>query len=147
MDFKTTSNSGDEDEDSGQMADINIVPLVDVMLVLLIIFMVTAPLSIGGINVDLPSSKARSTGMAENRVVLSINVRGNYYIEKMEVLAANLDQRLLEIYQNREKKELYIRADKGVVYGRVVDAMSAAKLAGVTKISMLTQAPSKPDKG
>jgi len=142
MEFK--SSQSDNDEDTGQMADINIVPLVDVMLVLLIIFMVTAPLSIGGINVDLPSSKARSRDMAEDRVVLSINSKGEYFIEKMEVPAGVLDTRLKELYQQREKKELYIRADKTVVYGRVVDAMSAAKLAGVTRISMLTQAPNKP---
>lgn len=142
MEFK--SSQSDNEEDSGQMADINIVPLVDVMLVLLIIFMVTAPLSIGGINVDLPSSKARSRDMAEDRVVLSINAKGEYFIEKMEVPATVLDLRLKELYQQREKKELYIRADKTVVYGRVVDAMSAAKLAGVTRISMLTQAPQKP---
>ncbi len=142
MEFK--SSQSDNEEDSGQMADINIVPLVDVMLVLLIIFMVTAPLSIGGINVDLPSSKARSRDMAEDRVVLSINAKGEYFIEKMEVPATVLDQRLKDLYQQREKKELYIRADKTVVYGRVVDAMSAAKLAGVTRISMLTQAPQKP---
>ncbi len=145
MEFKAPQN--DDDEDAGQMADINIVPLVDVMLVLLIIFMVTAPLSIGGINVELPSSKARSSGMAENRIVLSINAKGQYYIEKMEVPGPVLEQRLGEIYQNREKKELYIRADKAVVYGRVVDAMSAAKIAGVTKISMLTQAPQKGGNG
>jgi len=142
MEFK--SSQSDSEEDSGAMADINIVPLVDVMLVLLIIFMVTAPLSIGGINVDLPSSKARSRDMSEDRVVLSINDKGEYFIEKMEVPSAVLDQRLKELYQQREKKELYIRADKTVVYGRVVDAMSAAKLAGVTRISMLTQAPNKP---
>lgn len=142
MEFK--SSQSDNEEDSGQMADINIVPLVDVMLVLLIIFMVTAPLSIGGINVDLPSSKARSRDMAEDRVVLSINAKGEYFIEKMEVPTAVLDQRLKELYQQRERKELYIRADKAVVYGKVVDAMSAAKLAGVTRISMLTQAPQKP---
>jgi biopolymer transport protein TolR len=142
MEFK--SSQSDNEDDSGQMADINIVPLVDVMLVLLIIFMVTAPLSIGGINVDLPSSKARSRDMAEDRVVLSINSKGEYFIEKMEVPAGVLDQRLKELYAQREKKELYIRADKTVVYGRVVDAMSAAKLAGVTRISMLTQAPTKP---
>ena len=65
----------------------------------------------------------------------------------MEVPSPVLNQRLLELYQQKEKKELYIRADKAVIYGRVVDAMSAAKLAGVTKISMLTQAPNKPDKG
>ncbi len=141
MEFKQQSDNEDE---NGAMADINIVPLVDVMLVLLIIFMVTAPLSIGGINVDLPSSKARSRDMAEDRVVLSINQKGEYFIEKMEVPAGVLDQRLQELYQQREKKELYIRADKAVVYGRVVDAMSAAKLAGVTRISMLTQAPTKP---
>jgi biopolymer transport protein TolR len=142
MEFKQSQS--DNDDDNGQMADINIVPLVDVMLVLLIIFMVTAPLSIGGINVDLPSSKARSRDMAEDRVVLSINQKGEYFIEKMEVPAGVLDQRLKDLYQQREKKELYIRADKAVVYGRVVDAMSAAKLAGVTRISMLTQAPTKP---
>lgn len=142
MEFKQPQSDG-EDE-NGAMADINIVPLVDVMLVLLIIFMVTAPLSIGGINVDLPSSKARSRDMAEDRVVLSINQKGEYFIEKMEVPAGVLDIRLKELYQQREKKELYIRADKAVVYGRVVDAMSAAKLAGVTRISMLTQAPTKP---
>jgi biopolymer transport protein TolR len=142
MEFKQSQSDGDDD--NGAMADINIVPLVDVMLVLLIIFMVTAPLSIGGINVDLPSSKARSRDMAEDRVVLSINQKGEYFIEKMEVPAGVLDIRLKELYQQREKKELYIRADKAVVYGRVVDAMSAAKLAGVTRISMLTQAPTKP---
>jgi len=142
MEFK--SSQSDNDDDSGQVADINIVPLVDVMLVLLIIFMVTAPLSIGGINVDLPSSQARSSGMTEDRVVLSINSKGEYFIEKMEVPAGVLNQRLKDLYQQREKKELYIRADKTVVYGRVVDAMSAAKLAGVTRISMLTQAQNKP---
>lgn len=142
MEFKQSQS--DSEDDNGAMADINIVPLVDVMLVLLIIFMVTAPLSIGGINVDLPSSKARSRDMAEDRVVLSINQKGEYFIEKMEVPAGVLDMRLKELYQQREKKELYIRADKAVIYGRVVDAMSAAKLAGVTRISMLTQAPTKP---
>jgi biopolymer transport protein TolR len=141
MEFKTSQS--ESEDDSGHMADINIVPLVDVMLVLLIIFMVTAPLSIGGINVDLPSSKARSRDMAEDRVVLSINSKGEYFIEKMEVPSGVLDQRLKDLYAQREKKELYIRADKSVVYGRVVDAMSAAKFAGVTRISMLTQAPNK----
>lgn len=145
MEFKSTQN--EQDDDREHMADINIVPLVDVLLVLLVIFMVTAPLSIGGINVDLPTSKARSRDMAEDRVVLSINSKGEYFIEKMAVPNAVLEQRLQELYQQREKKELYIRADKAVVYGKVVDAMSAAKLAGVTRISMLTQAPGKPEKG
>lgn len=138
MDFKM--DNGDDEAD-GAMADINIVPLVDVMLVLLIIFMVTAPLSIGGIKVSLPTSKARSAAIAEDRVVLSINRKGRYFIEKMEVQSKALRPRLAAIFEHRKRKELYIRADKRVVYGRVVDAMSAAKVAGIGKISMLTEPP------
>lgn len=138
MEFKTSHE--DHEDDSGSMADINIVPLVDVMLVLLIIFMVTAPLSIGGISINLPASKARSTAVAENRVILSINSKGDYFLEKVGIPGEVLETRLGEIYANREKKEIYIRADKAVVYEKVVNAMSAARLAGVTKISMLTEA-------
>lgn len=138
MEFKTSHE--DHEDDTGSMADINIVPLVDVMLVLLIIFMVTAPLSIGGITINMPSSKARSTAVTENRVILSINMKGEYYLEKVGIPAEVLDMRLAEIYANREKKEIYIRADKAVMYEKVVNAMSAARLAGVTKISMLTEA-------
>jgi len=138
MEFKTSTD--DHENDMGQMADINIVPLVDVMLVLLIIFMVTAPLSIGGINVTLPVSKARSSAVAENRVVLSISQKGEYFIEKAGIPGEVLETRLAEIYRTREKKEIYIRADKSVVYEKVVNAMSAARMAGVTKISMLTEA-------
>lgn len=138
MEFKTSTE--DHEDDTGAMADINIVPLVDVMLVLLIIFMVTAPLSIGGISINLPVSKARSSQVSENRVVLSISVKGEYFLEKIGIPAEVLETRLAEIYQNREKKEIYIRADKSVVYEKVVNAMSAARMAGVTKISMLTEA-------
>jgi biopolymer transport protein TolR len=113
------------------------------MLVLLIIFMVTAPLSIGGINVSLPFSKAKGGSVDENRVVLSINKKGEYYLEKLLIPDRSLEERMQSIYQFRERKELYIRADTGVEYGKVVRAMSAAKLAGVEKMSMLTQPPSK----
>ncbi len=138
MEFKTSTE--DHEDDTGSMADINIVPLVDVMLVLLIIFMVTAPLSIGGISINLPVSKARSSAVSENRVILTISVKGEYFLEKLGIPSEALETRLAEIYQNREKKEIYIRADKSVVYEKVVNAMSAARLAGVTKISMLTEA-------
>ena len=133
---------GGKSDDGGaaheEMAEINIIPLVDVMLVLLIIFMVTAPLSIGGIKVDLPTSKARGANVDEDRIVLSINRQGGYYLEKQMVPDGALEAKFKAIYEFRQKKELYIRADQGVAYGRVVYAMSAAKLAGVTKLAMLT---------
>jgi biopolymer transport protein TolR len=132
-------NDGYQEED-GALKEINIVPLVDVMLVLLIIFMVTAPLSIGGIKIDLPASKAKSVSVDKNRIVLSIDREGRYFIDKLEVASAALEAKLKAIYEYREKKEIYIRADRGVEYGLVVDAMTAAKIAGVDKMSMLTKA-------
>jgi len=125
-------------DDHDDLAEINIIPLVDVMLVLLIIFMVTAPLSIGGIKVDLPISKARGTNVDEDRIVLSINKSGGYFIEKQAIPEVTLEEKFKAIYEFREKKELYIRADQGVPYGKVVQAMSAARLAGVSKLAMLT---------
>lgn len=125
-------------EDHDDLAEINVIPLVDVLLVLLIIFMVTAPLSIGGIKVDLPISKARGTNVDEDRIVLTINRSGGYYLEKQPVPEAVLEEKFKAIYEFRQKKELYIRADQGVPYGKVVQAMSAARLAGVSKLAMLT---------
>lgn len=125
-------------DDHDDLVDLNVIPLVDVLLVLLIIFMVTAPLSIGGIKVDLPISKARGTNVDEDRIVLTINKSGGYYLEKQAIPEATLEEKFKAIYEFREKKELYIRADQGVPYGKVVQAMSAARMAGVSKLAMLT---------
>ena len=134
--------SFEQDEDS-ELSEINIVPLVDVMLVLLIVFMVAAPLSIGGINIALPTSKAKTVAVDEDRVVLSVNEKGQFFIDKLLIKPSALRGKLKGIYEFRKKKNLYIRADRHVHYGAVVDAMSAAKLSGVSKISMLTKAVSK----
>jgi biopolymer transport protein TolR len=141
--FKTGPQN--HDDESSEIAEINIIPLVDVMLVLLIIFMVTAPLSIGGIKVDLPLSKSKGAQIDEDRIVLSINAQGQFYIEKLQIPEATLEEKFKAIYQYRQKKELFIRADQKVSYGKVVYAMSAAKMAGVNKLGMLTniQAPPK----
>lgn len=129
------------DDPSGDFADINVIPLVDVLLVLLIIFMVAAPISIGGINIDLPISKARGALSDEQRVIVTINKEGEFWMDKSQIPASALTEKLKAIYQFRERKEIFIRADKGVIYSRVIDAMTAAKIAGVNKISMLTQPP------
>lgn len=131
-------SSGGNDEHS-DMAEINIIPLVDVMLVLLIIFMVAAPLTISGIKVNLPTTAAKGAQVEGDRTILSINSKGEYFIETMKIPSVELVQRMKAIYQHKDAKELFIRADRGVEYGKVVDAMGAAKLAGVTKMSMLTK--------
>jgi biopolymer transport protein TolR len=132
-------HSSDSEEDNQDLAEINIIPLVDVMLVLLIIFMVAAPLSLTGIQVNLPQTKARGAAFDQKRIVLSIDPKGVYYIEDMRIPSERLAERLESTFASQPTKQLYIRADRKVLYEHVVDAMSAAKLAGVEKISMLTQ--------
>lgn len=127
------------DQDSDQIAEINVVPLVDVMLVLLVVFMITAPLTISGIQVNLPQSKAKSQNVKESRIVLSIDKKGRYFLDKQHIPSNLLNGKLIAIFQHRNDKVLYIRADRTVSYAKVVDAMSAAKLSGVSKLSMLTQ--------
>lgn len=126
-------------DDAPDMAEINIIPLVDIMLVLLIIFMVAAPMSISGIHISLPKSQASGGLVDEKRIVLSVNAQGDYYIEKTLIPKGTLRAKMKAIFEFRENKTLYIRADKSVRYGRVMEAMNAAKLAGVAKLSMLTE--------
>jgi biopolymer transport protein TolR len=131
-------SSSSNDDNFHAMAEINIIPLVDIMLVLLIIFMVAAPLSMSGIDVKLPASGVTGGSVDESRMVLSIDEKGDYFIGKDNIRAIDLEGKLAAIFDVRVKKEMYIRADKRVVYGAVMAAMSSAKLAGVQKISMLT---------
>lgn len=142
MAFQTDNDAGQADEHS-DLAEINIIPLVDVMLVLLIIFMVAAPLSITGIKIELPKSQAKGTNLDEDRIVLTIDKDGEYFMEKARILKQDLPGKLKAIYEFREKKDIYIRADQNVKYKSVIDAMSAAKLAGVSRMAMLTEPPGK----
>ena len=129
-------SSGDED---AYLAEINIVPLVDIMLVLLIIFMVTAPLSISGVSVDLPKTAKHQMKVSNKRIVLSLNESGEYFIEKTSIPTDQLEAKLQGILSLKKDKTLYIRADRNVNYGKVMRAMSAAKLAGAARISMLSE--------
>ena len=133
--------SSTEEESMDHLAEINMIPLIDVMLVLLIVFMVAAPLSISGIKVNLPTSRSKGSSVEESRIILSIDAGGRYFINRVRIPGDQLIAKIRAIFEFKERKELYIRADKGVPYGRVVDAMSAAKIAGVGKMAMLTTPP------
>ena len=127
------------EEDRKDLAEINIVPLVDVMLVLLIVFMISAPLSLSGIKVNLPVSRQIPRVNPETKVVISINQKGDYYIDSVKVPNQQLISKLKAIFDHKDKKQLYVRADKNVSYYHVINAMNDAKLAGVSKISMITK--------
>ncbi|PWU14488.1 MAG: protein TolR [Bdellovibrio sp.] len=121
------------------MSEINVTPLVDVMLVLLIMFMVTAPLMQQGIEVDLPKTASSSLSTPpEDPLVLIINADRNVVIGKQKVPAASLREKLRAIMETRKNQELYIQADRHVEYGFVAETMAEIRAAGITNIGLVT---------
>ena len=123
------------------MADINVTPLVDVMLVLLIIFMVTAPMLSMGIDVNLPRVKAKSLDLAEEKLILSVNENKEIFLNKTRMPLQDLNAKLAAIFAERVDREIFLRADKNVPYGFVVEVMSEVRKAGVDKLGMITEPP------
>lgn len=118
---------------------INVTPFVDVVLVLLIIFMVTAPFAVSGVNIDLPRNNTDSITAVKDPVVVSITSKGAYYFGDQEVSEEQLVPTLKRVaeLQKGDVKSMYIRADQKVPYGTVMRAMEAAKLAGFSRIGMM----------
>lgn len=122
------------------LSEINITPFVDVVLVLLIIFMVTAPMMQKGVEVDLPKTSAKSNvSIKENDVVVSIDSQKNIFIGKTKVSRKDLIDKLEAVFKNKKSKDLYLEADKSINYGFVVDVMAAAKNAGIEKVGLITE--------
>jgi biopolymer transport protein TolR len=128
-------------EEGGQqlMSDINVTPLVDVMLVLLIIFMVTAPMMMHGVKVDLPRTESRNIKTEQDPLLLTINKKGDIFIEDYKVEYKDLKGKLEKIFANRAGKEILLQADKEVPYGVVMRIMAQVKEAGITKVGMITK--------
>ncbi|MGB5217955.1 MAG: protein TolR [Smithella sp.] len=123
------------------LAEINVTPLVDVMLVLLIIFMVTAPMLSMGIDVNLPKVQSKSIDVAEEKLVLTISESKEIYLNKTKLQLGELNPKLEAIFSNRIDRELFLRADKSVPYGFVVEVMSEVRKSGVDKLGMITEPP------
>ena len=123
------------------MAEINVTPLVDVMLVLLVIFMVTAPMMQMGIDVNLPRVQSKSIDVAEEKIVLTINAQRELYLNKFRVPLADLRPKLEAVFAARIDREVFLRADRNVSYGFVVEVMSEVRRAGIDKLGMITETP------
>lgn len=123
------------------MAEINITPMVDVMLVLLIIFMVAAPMMESGIPLQLPKASAKALPKNEIPVVLSISKDTRVYIGKEEIDSSKLVSKLQAYFKDRPKKEIFIRADQALPYGVVAQTMASIKSAGIHRIGLVTLGP------
>ena len=129
------SSGGDNDT----MSEINVTPFVDVMLVLLIIFMVTAPMMTQGMLVQLPKAEANSLPTSEKQLNLSITEDGRFFINKEEISSEDMRKKLVALAQVSSDRDVLLNADGRVPYQKVAELMSIATEAGFTKIGMITQ--------
>ena len=121
------------------MSEINVTPFVDVMLVLLIIFMVTAPLLTGGVQVDLPEPSADSLPEAQEPLTLTINSKGEIFIQESKVDYENIISKILAVSKNRTDTRIYVRGDKTINYGRVLEIMGMLSGSGFTKVALISE--------
>ena len=125
--------------DHRMLSEINVTPFVDVMLVLLVIFMVTAPMMQAGFEVDLPQVKAATLVTKEQPLILSISKDEKIKIQTFEVTLDRLEPKLKLIYESRLDKEIYLKADKAIPYGFVTAVMAAVREAGFERLGMITE--------
>ena len=121
------------------MSEINVTPFVDVMLVLLIIFMVTAPLLTVGVQVDLPETSADTLPEESEPLTLTINAKGEVFIQETKIEFNNLIKKILAVSNNRTDTRIYVRGDKTINYGRVLEVMGILSGSGFTKVALISE--------
>ena len=123
------------------LAEINVTPLVDVMLVLLIIFMVTAPLMTSGVSVDLPKTNAQQINSDSQPLTVSINAGGDIFLQDQAVDLPDLVAKLQAIAQNNPERRIFVRGDKDLAYGRIMEIMCTITQGGFTRVALLAEQP------
>ncbi len=132
--------------DNGLMSEINVTPFVDVMLVLLIIFMVTAPMMVQGVDVSLPEASSAPMQSDQEHLVITVDKNQQVFINELQVEVDFLQEKLLKILEGREDRQVFLKADRDIAYGIVVRVMAEVKAAGVEKLGMITLPVSSDDK-
>jgi biopolymer transport protein TolR len=123
------------------MSEINVTPMVDVMLVLLIVFMVAAPLLTVGVPVDLPKSQAKEINDTKEPLVVTINAEGDIFVQETKIDSDGLTAKLQAITNANPEAPIFVRGDKGINYGRVMEVMGLISSAGFTRVSLIAELP------
>jgi biopolymer transport protein TolR len=121
------------------LSEINVTPFVDVMLVLLIIFMVTAPMMQQGIDVELPETTTQNIRVQEEPLILTVKKDGKVFLGRREIPVDELTEKMTAILDGLDRKEIFLRADRAAQYGIVAKALASARMAGATKLGMVTE--------
>jgi biopolymer transport protein TolR len=121
------------------LSEINVTPLVDVMLVLLIIFMVTAPLMTSGVSVDLPKTDAKPLNTDSQPLTVSVDAAGKIFLQDQEVELPELVAKLQAIAQDNQERRIFVRGDKDIAYGRIMEVMGTITQGGFTKVALLAE--------
>ena len=121
------------------LSEINVTPFVDVALVLLVIFMVTAPMMLQGVDVDLPETTTQPLRVKDEPLILTVKKDGKFYVGRKEIPVVVLRQKLQAIFEGRDSKEIFLRADRDAPYGMVVKALAAAREAGAKQLGIVTE--------
>jgi biopolymer transport protein TolR len=144
MAFSMNTRSGRGRGRYRPLAEINVTPLVDVMLVLLIIFMVTAPLMTSGVSVDLPKTSAQPLNSDSEPLTVSIKADGTIFLQDQAIDLGDLVGKLQAIAQNNPDRRIFVRGDKDLAYGRIMEVMGTITQGGFTKVALLAEAPAGP---
>ena len=131
----------DSEFESQPIADINVTPLVDVMLVLLIVFMVAAPLMAVGVPVDLPKVQAKQINDQKPPIVVSIDSTGSFFIDQTAIESDKLLPTLTSNSENDKERRIHVRGDRNINYGKVMEVMGLINSAGFTKVALVAEAP------
>lgn len=123
------------------MSDINVTPLVDVMLVLLVVFMITAPLLTVGVPVDLPKTKASQMVGQDEPLVVSVNAKGEFWLQETKIGLEQMVPRLEAITENNKETRIFVRGDRAINYGRVMEVMGLINQAGFNRVALITELP------
>jgi biopolymer transport protein TolR len=139
-----SSRKGGKRRKAHLVAEINVTPMVDVMLVLLVIFMITAPLLTVGIPVDLPKTKASAMNEKDDPLTITVDAKGLLYLQETVIELSALVPRLIAITDSNPEARIYVRGDKSIAYGQVMEVMGALNSAGFKKVALISELPKSP---